>query len=148
MITELIKVRRILKETPQVNLTKMLKNVGLKRIDFQKLVEKEVIKKVGSTKGARWFWVGEKPTYDTVKEWLKKNDSEQSNQIEFELSDQASLVDVVFNNFNMTINITDDVTLSFVSKDKVILRRPNNEKVKDVEVTDAVKLQQILSLLT
>ncbi len=146
MITELIKVRRILKETPQVNLTKMLKNVGLKRIDFQKLVEKEVIKKVGSTKGARWFWVGEKPTYDTVKEWLNKNDTEQSNQ--FELSEDVSLVDVVFNNFNMTINITDDVTLSFVSKDKVILRRPNNEKVKDVEVTDAVKLQQILSLLT
>lgn len=146
MITELIKVRRILKETPQVNLTQMLKNVGLKRIDFQKLVEKEVIKKVGSTKGARWFWVGEKPTYDTVKEWLKKSDSEQSNQIE--LSEESSLVDVVFSNFNMTINITDDVTLSFISKDKVVLRRPNNDKVKDVEVTDAVKLQQILSLLT
>ena len=70
MITKLLRLRSILRYDDSVNMTKTLKVIGLNRKDLEKLVSCGVIKKTGSTKGAKWYWIGGKPTYNTIKEWI------------------------------------------------------------------------------
>lgn len=159
MITKLLKLRSILRDNQDVNMTLTLKKVGLKRKDLETLVRCNVIEKTGSTKGANWHWIGSKPTNEAINNWFPLESITDDYYVETEGTltfgsikkeepPISSLLDVVFRKFNLNVTIKEDVNLSFDGQNKVVVTRRRPQGNVTTEVTDASSLDSILKLLT
>lgn len=135
MLHNLLKARTILNKDPKTNQSDLLKQSGLTRDELMYLVEKKIVEKRGNTKGSEWHWVGNKPDYAMIQDFMGVSS----------FKDTPSLLDVVVNKFDLSMKISDSITLRLISDNSVGLRRDNGD---EVVVSDPVRLKEILSLIS
>lgn len=135
MLHNLLKARTILNKNPKTNRADLLKQTGLSNEEFNYLIEKSIIEKRGKTKGAEWHWVGEKPSYAMIQDFMGVSS----------FKDTPSLLDVLVNKFDLSMKISDSITLRLISDSSVGLRRDDGD---EVVVSDPVRLKEILSLIS
>jgi len=135
MLHNLLKARTILNKDPKTNQADLLKRSGLSRDELLYLVEKKIIEKRGRTRGSEWHWVGAKPDYAMIQEFMGVNSFQETQGV----------LDVVVDRFDLSMKISDNITLRLISDKSVGLRRNEGE---EVVVSDPVKLKEILSLIS
>ena len=135
MLHNLLKARRILKQDPKTNKADILQQSGLNNEEFNYLISNNIVQKRGKTKGAEWHWVGDKPDYGMVQGFLGGTT----------FKDSTSVLDLVVNKYELSMKISDSVTLRLISDSSVGLRRDDGQ---EVVVSDPVRLKEILSLIS
>lgn len=135
MLHNLLKARRILKQDPKTNKSDLLQQSGLTIEEFNSLISNSIVEKRGNTKGAEWHWIGEKPDYGMVQSLLGKT----------AFKGVPTILDVVVDKYELSMKITDNVTLRLISDKSVGLRRDDGQ---EVVVSDPVRLKEILSLIS
>lgn len=135
MLHNLLKARRILKQDPKTNKAEILQKSGLNNEEFNYLISNRIVEKRGKTKGAEWHWVGDKPDYGMVQSFLGKST----------FKGVPTILDIVVDRYELSMKITDNVTLRLISDSSVGLRRDDGQ---EVVVSDPVRLKEILSLIS
>lgn len=133
MLHNLLKARRILNKNPKTNKRDLISQASLTSEEFDYLIESGIIEKRGNTKGTEWHWVGAKPDYEMVRNFLPSS--------EF-FEDTPDLLETPVNRYEIRIN--DTITLTFSADTNVSLRRDNGN---EVIVNDPARLKEFLSLL-
>jgi hypothetical protein len=127
MINQLVEVKVLLDREPRTNRKDWNKIVGKELADV--LVKEGYVKKIGITKGVKWFWNAEKPSYEmvnTINELLNSN--EETNQIElFTETNESTFVDVLRSR-KINLSIGNGVKI-FFGDDSMIVRRGDKEMI-------------------
>ena len=127
MINQLVEVKVLLDREPRTNRKDWNKIVGKELADV--LVKEGYVKKIGITKGVKWFWNAEKPSYEmvnTINELLNSN--EETNQIElFTETNESTFVDVLRSR-KINLSIGNGVKI-FFGDDSMIVRRGEKEMI-------------------
>lgn len=127
MINQLVELKVLLDRRPRTNRRDWNKIVGKELADV--LVKEGYVKKIGITKGVKWFWNAEKPSYEmvnTINELLNSN--EETNQIElFTETNESTFVDVLRSR-KINLSIGNGVKI-FFGDDSMIVRRGEKEMI-------------------
>lgn len=127
MINQLVEVKVLLDREPRTNRKDWNRIVGKELADV--LVKEGYVKKIGITKGVKWFWNAEKPSYEmvnTINELLNSN--EETNQIElFTETNESTFVDVLRSR-KINLSIGNGVKI-FFGDDSMIVRRGEKEMI-------------------
>ena len=127
MINQLVELKVLLDRRPRTNRRDWNKIVGKELADV--LVKEGYVKKIGITKGVKWFWNAEKPSYEmvnTINELL--NSTEETNQIElFTETNESTFVDVLRSR-KINLSIGNGVKI-FFGDDSMIVRRGEKEMI-------------------
>lgn len=127
MINQLVELKVLLDRRPRTNRRDWNKIVGKELANV--LVKEGYVKKIGITKGVKWFWNAEKPSYEmvnTINELL--NSSEETNQIElFTETNESTFVDVLRSK-KINLSIGNGVKI-FFGDDSMIVRRGEKEMI-------------------
>ncbi|MGA1703067.1 MAG: hypothetical protein ACO393_06005 [Methylophilaceae bacterium] len=135
MLNKLLKAKRILDENPKVSLRTFIQKNGLTSKDYDFLISNNIIEKRGKTKGVSYYWVGKSPDYDMVQDMIGANN----------FSDTPSLLDVIVDKYEITLRVSQNVTLRLINNDKVSIRRDDGN---EVVFSDPVRLKEVLSLIS
>ena len=135
MLNKLLKAKRILDENPKVSLRTFIQKTGLTSKDYDFLISNNIIEKRGKTKGVSYYWVGKSPDYEMLQAMIGSNN----------FSDTPSLLDVIVDKYEITLRVSQNVTLRLINNDKVSIRRDDGN---EVVFSDPVRLKEVLSLIS
>lgn len=135
MLHNLIKLKSILDETPKMRKADLLQGSGITAQELSFLVENNIVKEKGKTKGTVRTWVGNKPDYVMVQS-LVGSDS---------LANAPSLLDVIVSKHEVTVRVSPDVTLRVLNDNKVTLTKGDGSSVV---FSDPMRLKEVLSLIS
>lgn len=142
MINQLVELKVLLDRNPKTNRRDWNRIVGKDLSDL--LVKEGYVKKIGITKGVKWFWNAEKPSYemvDTINELSTSID--ETSQLEmFTETDETSFVDVLRSR-KISLSIGNGVKI-FFGDDSMIVRRGEKEMI----VKTPGELSNLLNFLT
>lgn len=127
MINQLVELKVLLDREPRTNRRDWNKVVGKDLADI--LVKEGYVKKIGITKGVKWFWNAEKPSYEMVENINELlNSIEETNQIElFTETNESTFVDVLKSR-KISLSIGNGVKI-FFGDDSMIVRRGEKEMI-------------------
>lgn len=128
MLHNLIQARRILNKNPKTRRKELLRQTSLNNEEFEYLLIKGIVEKRGKTKGTEWHWVGKKPDYEMVNEFLGGSNLFTS------LEKPVNKYEIKYGN----------ITIKFSSDDVSLRSKRGNE----LSVNDPARLKDILSLLS
>jgi len=127
MINQLVELKVLLDREPRTKRRDWNRVVGKELADL--LVKEGYVKKIGITKGVKWFWNAEKPSYEmvnTINELATCVD--ETSQLEmFTETDEASFVDVLRSR-KISLSIGNGVKI-FFGDESMIVRRGEKEMV-------------------
>lgn len=135
MLHNLIKLKSILDETPKMRKADLLQGSGITAQELSFLVENNIVKEKGKTKGTVRTWVGNKPDYVMVQS-LVGSDS---------LANAPSLLDVIVSKHEVAVRVSPDVTLRVLNDNKVTLTKGDGSSVV---FSDPMRLKEVLSLIS
>lgn len=135
MLNKLLKAKRIINENHKVSLKTLIQETGLTSQDYQFLTDNNIIERRGKTKGTHYYWVGRNPDYTMVQEMIGACN----------FSDTPSLLDVVVDKYEISLRVSQNVTLRLINNNKVSIRRDDGN---EVVFSDPLRLKEVLSLLS
>lgn len=136
MINKVLELKRLIEDNPKTKRHEQIKLVGTRFFNY--LVDAGVLLKIGSTKSSSWYWEGDMPPYNLIENFYRPSKKTEPPVV------FKSLFDVVLKDYEVSLDINKHVKVIFIDMNRVLLRRENG---KEVIVTDANKLMEILSLL-
>lgn len=135
MLNKLLKTRKFLNDNPKTSLKLLIQSTGLTQEEFDFLINNKIIERRGKTKGTRFYWVGRKPDYTMVQDFITNGD----------FIETQSMLDLVVNKYDISVKVNDTVTLRLINDRSASLRREGGE---EVIFNDPVRLKDILSLMS
>lgn len=135
MLNKLLKTRKFLNDNPKTSLRLLIQSTGLTQEEFDFLINNKIIERRGKTKGTRFYWVGRKPDYTMVQDFITNGD----------FIETQSMLDLVVNKYDISVKVNDNVTLRLINDRSASLRREGGE---EVVFNDPVRLKDILSLIS
>lgn len=135
MLNKLLKTRKFLNDNPKTSLKLLIQSTGLTGEEFDFLINNKIIERRGKTRGTRFYWVGRKPDYTMVQDFITNGD----------FIETQSMLDLVVNKYDIKVKVNDNVTLRLISDRSASLRREGGE---EVVFNDPVRLKDILSLIS
>ena len=135
MLNQHLKKRKIFNENPKQSRKLLIQSTGLTQEEFDFLINNKIIERRGKTKGTRFYWVGRKPDYTMVQDFITNGD----------FIETQSMLDLVVNKYDISVKVNDNVTLRLISDKSASLRRDNGE---EVVFNDPVRLKDVLSLIS
>jgi hypothetical protein len=127
MINQLVELKVLLDREPRTNRRDWNKVVGKELSDL--LVKEGYVKKIGITKGVKWFWNAENPSYEMVNTLTQSlTPQEEPNFLEiFNDTDETTFVDVLRSR-KISLSIGNGVKI-FFGDDSMIVRRGEKEMI-------------------
>jgi len=142
MINKLVNLKVLLDRDPRTKRRDWNRVLGKELSDL--LVKEGFIKKIGITKGVKWFWNADKPSYemvDRINELL--NSEEPTSQLEnFTETDETTFVDVLRSR-KISLGVGNGVKI-FFGDESMIVRRGEKEMI----VKTPGELSNLLNFLT
>jgi len=135
MLNKLLKTRKFLNDNPKTSVKLLVESNGLTQEEFDFLINNKIIERRGKTKGTCFYWVGRKPDYTMVQDFITKVDFVETQ----------SMLDLVINKYDVSVKVNDNVTLRLISDRSASLRREGGD---EVVFNDPIQLKDILSLIS